>query len=106
MRTSPLLACGFCLIDGAAYAASAPDTQPMMLETVIVTATKREEQLKDVAMSVTAVSGDDLLRRQATSFVDFASQIPGLSLQNIDAGQTRLILRGANAGSVGATVAT
>ncbi len=105
MRISPFLACGLWLIDGAAYAASEPDSQPT-LETVIVTATKRAEQLKDVAMSVTAVSGDDLLRRQATSFVDFASQIPGLSLQNVDAGETRLILRGANAGSVGATVAT
>jgi iron complex outermembrane receptor protein len=89
---------------GGAYAA-APAVQ-QTLEDVVVTATKREEKLKDVAMGISAVSGDDLVRRNEAGFVDFAAQVPGLSLQSVNAGQIRLVLRGANVGSVGATVAT
>ena len=76
------------------------------LEDVVVTATKREEKLKDVAMSITAVTGDDLSRRMDNGLADLSTQIPGLSTQSSDAGSTRIILRGQNVGSVGATVAT
>jgi iron complex outermembrane recepter protein len=76
------------------------------LETVIVTATKREEQLKDVAMSVTALNGEELLRRQESALTDFVTQVPGLSLQALDPGETRIVLRGTNSGGSGATVAT
>ena len=91
---------------GVAQADPAGAPAGTSLEDVVVTATKRAEKLKDVAMAVTAVTGDDLLRRQESSFVDFASQVPGLSLQAEDAGTIRLIIRGANVGSVGSTVAT
>ena len=76
------------------------------LEEVLVTASKREEKLHDVAMSVTVVGGEDLLRRQESGYTDFAAQVPGLSIEAIDAGTNRVILRGQNVGSVGATVAT
>jgi outer membrane receptor protein involved in Fe transport len=76
------------------------------LEDVVVTATKREEKLKDVAMSITAVSGDDLSRRVDNGLADLSTQIPGLAVQAADATSPRIILRGQNVGSVGATVAT
>ncbi|MBS0379654.1 MAG: TonB-dependent receptor [Proteobacteria bacterium] len=76
------------------------------LETVVVTASKREELIKDVPMSVTALSGGDLQRLQETQFTDFATQVPGLSLQALNPAETRLVLRGMNVGSSGATVAT
>jgi len=76
------------------------------LDEIVVTATKREEKLHDVAMSITALGGEDLQDRQLTSYTQFAAQVPGLSLQAVDAGTNRLILRGQNTGSVGATVAT
>ena len=37
------------------------------LEEIVVTATKREEKLHDVAMGITALGGDDLARRQELS---------------------------------------
>ena len=40
---------------------------------------KREEKLHDVAMGITALSGDDLLRRQDVRLYRFAAQVPGLS---------------------------
>ncbi len=76
------------------------------LDEIIVTASKRDEKLHDVAMSVTALGGDQLALRQLTGFQDWAAQVPGLSLQTSDPAFSRLILRGQNVGSVGATIAT
>jgi outer membrane receptor protein involved in Fe transport len=97
-------AVALALAASQAHADSAPGVQS--LEDITVTATKREEKLKDVAMGISAVSGEDLVRRNESGFVDFAAQVPGLSLQVTNPGQIRLVLRGANVGSVGATVAT
>ena len=76
------------------------------LDEIVVTASKREEALHDVAMSITAVSGEDLARRQLTGYTDFAAQIPGLSIEGVDPGRNRVVLRGQNVGGVGATIAT
>ena len=92
---------------GPLYAQTAPSPSPSaLLDEVVVTANKREEKLHDVAMSITAVGGDDLLHRQETGFNDFAAQVPGLSIEAVDAGRDRIVLRGQNVGSVGATIAT
>jgi outer membrane receptor protein involved in Fe transport len=82
------------------------DTAQGQLDEIIVTASKRDEKLKDVAMSVTALGGDQLALRQMTGFQEWAAQVPGLSLQTSDPAFSRLILRGQNVGSVGATIAT
>jgi iron complex outermembrane receptor protein len=105
LTTKPLLA-GTLLLTAPAFAEVATDTSTGSLETVIVTATKREEQLKDVPMGITALTGADLQRLQESQFTDFASQVPGLSLQALNPAETRLVLRGMNVGSSGATVAT
>jgi len=76
------------------------------VEEVVVTATKREELLKDVAMSITAVTAADLELRHDSGLQDLTEQVPGLSIQAIDAGKTRVVIRGQNVGSVGGTVAT
>lgn len=75
------------------------------LETIVVTAEKREERLTDVPMSVTALGGNVLDDRQAWNFADYAALVPGLSLTSSQPGLTRLTLRGENAGGVGSTVA-
>jgi outer membrane receptor protein involved in Fe transport len=74
------------------------------LTTIIVTADKREEPISSVPMSVTAISGGTLDDLQARDFADYAALVPGLSLASSQPGQTRLTLRGQNAGGVGSTV--
>ncbi|MEM8501416.1 MAG: TonB-dependent receptor [Pseudomonadota bacterium] len=49
------------------------------LEEVIVTATKRSESMQSIAVSVSAISGDELQARGATEFFDYAISIPNLS---------------------------
>src|ERR1700689_5517574 len=75
------------------------------LTTIVVTAEKREEKLKDVPMSVTALGGGALDNLQYRSFSDYAAMVPGLSLVSSQPGLTTLTLRGQNAGGVGSTVA-
>lgn len=86
-------------------AASPSGSDASALETIIVTAEKRDERLQDVPMSVTALGGATLDNLQARDFADYAALVPGLSLQSLQPGATRLTLRGQNAGGVGSTVA-
>ena len=102
-----LAGAGFLLSNAAVWAAAAADTsQGGALDEIVVTASKRDEKLHDVAMSVTAIGADQLTLRQQTGFLDWAAQVPGLSLQTSDPAYSRLIIRGENVGSVGAMVAT
>ena len=81
---------GFLISSAVAWADT---TQPGALDEIVVTASKRDEKLHDVAMSVTALGGDALTLRQETGFLDWAAQVPGLSLQTNDAAFSRLIIR-------------
>ena len=74
-------------------------------QAIVVTAQKRAQILLDVPSSVTVVGGDTLERQQATSFQDYVSLVPGLSLNGSTSGVTRVTLRGANTGGVASTVA-
>lgn len=74
-------------------------------EDIIVTAQKREQRLIEVPQSISVVSGDALEQRQATSFADYVGLVPGLSIQQGNPGNTRVVLRGINTGSASPTVA-
>src|SRR3546814_13930038 len=73
---------------------------------IVVTALKREQSLVAVPQSVAVVSGATLERQQAVTFQDFAKLVPGLQLEQSNAGEGRLVLRGINTGGVASTVAT
>jgi outer membrane receptor protein involved in Fe transport len=95
----------FLLKDAEALDASPPaDNNDGALATIIVTAEKRAEPLSSVPMSVSAISGGTLDELQARDFADYAALVPGLSVASSQPGQTRLTLRGQNAGGVGSTV--
>jgi outer membrane receptor protein involved in Fe transport len=87
---------------GHAMAAAAAPT----VQEIVVTADKREENLRDVAQSVTAISGDSLEVQRAVSFEDYVTRVPGMNLVSTQPGATRLVLRGINAGGVSATIGT
>lgn len=72
---------------------------------IIVTAQRREQTLFEVPQAISVVSAEILERQQATSFIDFAALVPGFTVTQANPGETRLILRGVNTGSVGSTVA-
>ena len=79
-----------------ASAAQAPGTT---LDTVIVTANRRSENLQNVPVSVTAVSGANLVNSGVTNLQDLSAVVPGLVVQN--GGFATNHLRGVGSSTVG-----
>ena len=61
---------------------------------IIVTAQKRSERLLDVPLAITAITGDEIARRGASSLQDLQYSVPGLSLVEQGPGQERIQIRG------------
>ena len=83
-------------LPASANAQSADDTGPehQGLDEIVVTATKRKENLVDVPMTITAVSQDDIEKRNAVKVADLITVLPNVSL--LEGGQTESnpIIRG------------
>lgn len=81
------IACVLGMLPAASMAQS-------VLEEVIVTAQKREQNLQDVGISVTAFSANQIRELGYTNSTDIAQQTPGLQVQQIHASTTQLNIRG------------
>ena len=93
------MAVGAILAAATAGAADAPppaqDTG--LLSEVTVTASKRGEQSAiDVPGAIQAISGDTLARQGVGGFIDVATRIPGLQIQDLGPGDKKYIIRGIN----------
>jgi len=53
------------------------------LQEVVVTAQKRSENLKDIPISISAISGYDLQAKQIANYDDIARAVPGVSFNSI-----------------------
>src|SRR5262249_58858446 len=82
------------------------DNNAVATEEIVVTAQKREELLRDVPQSVSAITGDTLQRVQANDFSDYVGRIPGMVQTSSQAGETRLTLRGLDTSGVASTIGT
>jgi outer membrane receptor protein involved in Fe transport len=77
------------------------------LEEIVVTASKRAEEIGQVGGAVSAISGDALAARSAESLQDYAAFIPGLTLQSQGAaGYGVVAIRGIAPQGNGSSVAT
>ncbi|WP_161966126.1 TonB-dependent receptor domain-containing protein [Steroidobacter cummioxidans] len=77
---------------------NSPSNSVRSLEEIIVTAQKVEERLRDIPMSITAMTSRDLQALGATQFVDFANTVPSLNFTSSGVGQTQVNLRGITSG--------
>lgn len=77
---------------------------------IVVTAQKRSERLTDVPMSITAVSGDDLMRSGISEASQLGQMVPGFSAQQGAFGTPIFSIRGIgfndNSVTAGSTVTT
>ena len=60
---------------------------------IVVTANKREQNLNDVGLTVTAISGETLAERRITSVQDIAAAVPGLKFAESGTGTPIYTLR-------------
>jgi iron complex outermembrane receptor protein len=99
--------CGTALLFGAnTHAQSVPDPESASpLGEVVVTAQKRASTVQETPISISAVSGDDLLARGVTSLAVLAQGTPGVSLKSEGPSQTEIEMRGmTSSGGNSATV--
>ncbi len=79
-----------------------------VLEEVIVTATKREVSMQDLAQSVTAFTTEDIERLGFRQLDDYVKHIPSLSFSRREPGGTSIVFRGVAASGIqfGATASS
>ena len=93
-----LVRLGYDLANAQATASAVSEEQSAAaLNEIVVTATRREELIKDIPFSVTAITGADLEERAALNLADFIQQVPGVMLVNRGAGANEITIRGLNA---------
>jgi iron complex outermembrane recepter protein len=100
LATVPTVAVG----QSAASAPSTGNPPGSQLEEIVVTAEKRNANIQDTPISVTAVSGADLQAQGLTDLGSAAREIPGVAQTSAGPGQTEYTIRGLS--SPGAAVAT
>ncbi|WP_079227375.1 TonB-dependent receptor [Pseudomonas putida] len=72
------------------------------LQGVMVTANKRDEEAKDVPMSISAVRSDTLIQEGTPTIETFYTKVPGLSLSSSPGGRTEVAMRGVTTGAAAA----
>jgi len=68
---------------------------------IIITATKREENLQDVPISVQAIGTRRLDQLNVSNFEDYTKQLPSVSYQTLAPGYTTVYMRGVATGGDG-----
>lgn len=69
-------------------------TAPGSNDEIYVTATRRRERVRDVAGSVSAVTGDQLQAIGAQDYADYLTRLPGVAFSNGPSGVSTAVIRG------------
>ncbi len=98
------IAVSSCFVLPAQVSAQDIQTQVEEIEKVIVTGTRRVNDVQDVPVNITAISATQLERDRVYDLVDVAKWVPGLTI--VDQGgrnSNTIIVRGLNTDSLGPT---
>jgi vitamin B12 transporter len=82
--------------------AASAQVQPQQLETVVVTAARTEQRLRDALPSVTVIQRSEIEQRQASDLVELLARQAGIEFARAGGagGQASLFVRGANSSQV------
>ncbi|ASR43176.1 hypothetical protein BEN78_07055 [Xanthomonas citri pv. mangiferaeindicae] len=87
-----MTASGLALAQDPAAADAPPSTTE--LDTIVVTAGKRQESVREIAGSVSAVTGQQLEDLGAQSLSDYIQRTPGVVFNNYQPGVSHVVMRG------------
>ncbi len=99
-----LIASGAVQAQSTQAPAQTDPPSPTELDRIVVTAQKREQQVQDVPIAITAYSGDFLERYDLTDFSDIGNFIPGLEVQEQSPNNPGFVIRGITSDSGEANV--
>ncbi|QIG81893.1 TonB-dependent receptor [Sphingosinithalassobacter tenebrarum] len=85
----------------APAAAQVVGEQTVESDVIIVSATRRDEDLQDVPISLQVLGEEELEQQSVASFDDYARLLPSVSFQSFGPGQTQLSFRGITSGGDG-----
>ncbi|HKD55559.1 MAG TPA: TonB-dependent receptor plug domain-containing protein, partial [Steroidobacteraceae bacterium] len=71
------------------------------LQEIMVTATRRQENLQNVPITITALTGDALAKLNVTTFDDYVKYLPNVTAQGLGPGQNNIYMRGLATGVTG-----
>jgi iron complex outermembrane receptor protein len=95
----------FIVCSASAGVAIAQQVGTEQLQEIIVTAQKRESTVQTTPLSITALTGQDLVDRGITDITAIVQSVPGVSMRTSGPGQTELEIRGlTSSGGNSATV--
>jgi iron complex outermembrane receptor protein len=100
-----LLALATVLASSPALAQDQADTLAANDDLIIVTAQKREQSIKDVPITVSAISGEQMDTIGIDEFDELSAFIPGLNIQEQSANNPGFVIRGITSDSGSAQVA-
>ncbi|MBM4278878.1 MAG: TonB-dependent receptor, partial [Deltaproteobacteria bacterium] len=97
MKRSVLLITLFTLLISIPLLLSAQEKE-VTLEKVVVTATRVETPIEEIASSITVIPSEEIVRKQKTSVLEVLRGLPGLDVVQTGGtgGTTSIFLRGAN----------
>jgi iron complex outermembrane recepter protein len=100
-QKTPLAAAVFATLYPASQtlAQETPKENTTRLEPVTVTATRRSENLQDVAQSVTALSTEFIEKQALTNLYDLAGALPSVNIISSTPGRNSIVMRGISTGS-------
>lgn len=100
VRSSESLAhkLGYVVMVASVAAPCVTKAEGLMIEEITITAQKREQNLQDVGISVTAFSGDQIKEVGFTSTTDVAALTPGLNISQFHPTTTNTVIRGITQG--------
>ena len=95
LRTALLTGAALAGLAGSAFAqTAASNDQATFLDEVIVTANKRQENVRDISGSISAVTGEQLEQIGAQSLADYIQRTPGAVFNSYQPGVSHVVLRG------------
>jgi len=95
--TLPLAA----VLAGSMPAALAQQSESGVLENIIVTAQKRQEDIQDVPVSIQAIGNEQLEELHVADFEDYVKFLPSVSYQTSNPGFAQVYMRGVASGGDG-----
>jgi outer membrane receptor protein involved in Fe transport len=100
-RAVLLLATTAMVLPASAFAQDSAAEEEVDESEIVVTAQRREERLRDVPISITALGSERLEEAGVQSFEDYAKLLPSVSFQSFGPSQSQIFFRGVSSGGDG-----
>lgn len=93
-KTALLASVACAALIAISYYSAPAFAQELALEEIIVTARKREENLQDLPLTVTALTNDDIYERGVDNILDLSDYTPGFYTENVGGRDSNPYFRG------------